>query len=430
MYTKPTLKYPVLLFPIIHPEPNETCPICLARYSEDKTPQVTKLPCNHFFHSACIREWLISRARTCPVCRHVLQPSSFSRSDSSGSADGARGASGGGGDGAVGAAAPDSGAASAAGATGGALSIDTMDGLSPHLDFIRSFDEAVEQRQIEQRTRQGLPNPTSAAYDALDFSDFDYDTLPALVRALSSDEDAARGNGADDDISRPPANPRANDMGRYIVAPTDDYEGYFYDGELPLPPALAIAGGAETESEDEEFWRMDRLDEDPLRIPPNGNDDDLEGAESDEEVGEVARDEELARSDGEVALADDEAARSEGEIARARGDSGSEDDDARGAEDAARGGEDALDIDNFSASPMGVDVLTQCLIGDDGGRDESLEAARLRSRFAEEPAEERVGDGAADEGHTDEDDVLQAFASSSPTQPSLDPPEQLREDGN
>lgn len=50
------------------PNPNDdTCPICLAEY-QPKEILKTIPECNHYFHSACIDEWLMLNA-TCHVCR-------------------------------------------------------------------------------------------------------------------------------------------------------------------------------------------------------------------------------------------------------------------------------------------------------------------------------------------------------------------------
>lgn len=52
-----------------------TCPICLCDYQSEET--LRNLPeCNHYFHAACIDEWLKINA-TCPVCRKSPGPSSM-----------------------------------------------------------------------------------------------------------------------------------------------------------------------------------------------------------------------------------------------------------------------------------------------------------------------------------------------------------------
>ena len=48
----------------------ETCSICFGEFEEAK-----KLPCNHYFHKACLRQWLerleVSKM-SCPVCRQPV----------------------------------------------------------------------------------------------------------------------------------------------------------------------------------------------------------------------------------------------------------------------------------------------------------------------------------------------------------------------
>lgn len=45
---------------------SSSCSICLGEYSEDD--EIMKLPCSHFFHSACITEWACL-SQLCPICR-------------------------------------------------------------------------------------------------------------------------------------------------------------------------------------------------------------------------------------------------------------------------------------------------------------------------------------------------------------------------
>lgn len=47
------------------------CIICLDDYVEGESV-VMQLPCGHEFHSACISRWLLSRKRTCPICKHDM----------------------------------------------------------------------------------------------------------------------------------------------------------------------------------------------------------------------------------------------------------------------------------------------------------------------------------------------------------------------
>ena len=52
------------------------CAICMESFGEDD--EVTPLPCNgkHYFHTACISEWLKTNA-TCPLCREPVNASGF-----------------------------------------------------------------------------------------------------------------------------------------------------------------------------------------------------------------------------------------------------------------------------------------------------------------------------------------------------------------
>lgn len=44
------------------------CVVCLEEYV-DGVSRVMKLPCGHEFHEGCITPWLITRRRTCPICK-------------------------------------------------------------------------------------------------------------------------------------------------------------------------------------------------------------------------------------------------------------------------------------------------------------------------------------------------------------------------
>ncbi|OAL06216.1 hypothetical protein IQ06DRAFT_343449 [Phaeosphaeriaceae sp. SRC1lsM3a] len=44
------------------------CVVCLEEY-EDGISQVMSLPCGHEFHADCITPWLVTRRRTCPICK-------------------------------------------------------------------------------------------------------------------------------------------------------------------------------------------------------------------------------------------------------------------------------------------------------------------------------------------------------------------------
>lgn len=46
------------------------CAVCRC---EDVTQKVVTAPCNHEFHNACLRRWIIDSAKqTCPLCRFVI----------------------------------------------------------------------------------------------------------------------------------------------------------------------------------------------------------------------------------------------------------------------------------------------------------------------------------------------------------------------
>lgn len=48
---------------------DNSCPICMEDYAE--TDPITKLNCGHYFHQACINEWL-KKSSLCPYCRHKV----------------------------------------------------------------------------------------------------------------------------------------------------------------------------------------------------------------------------------------------------------------------------------------------------------------------------------------------------------------------
>lgn len=50
-------------------EAGEECCVCLSRF-EEEDEATRELPCRHLFHRACVDRWLLlSRRRTCPLCR-------------------------------------------------------------------------------------------------------------------------------------------------------------------------------------------------------------------------------------------------------------------------------------------------------------------------------------------------------------------------
>lgn len=46
---------------------SKECLICLEKF--EINDQVTKIHCNHIFHTICIKEWLLKENNKCPVCR-------------------------------------------------------------------------------------------------------------------------------------------------------------------------------------------------------------------------------------------------------------------------------------------------------------------------------------------------------------------------
>lgn len=56
----------------------EACLICLINFNEDSL--VTPLPCDirHYFHTACIEQWLMENPM-CPLCRSPVTAEEISR---------------------------------------------------------------------------------------------------------------------------------------------------------------------------------------------------------------------------------------------------------------------------------------------------------------------------------------------------------------
>ena len=49
---------------------DENCSICLCTLTEDTSlHKYMILPCNHVFHSECIKEWLMNHDYHCPICK-------------------------------------------------------------------------------------------------------------------------------------------------------------------------------------------------------------------------------------------------------------------------------------------------------------------------------------------------------------------------
>ena len=65
---------PVVGKSIYKEEELDECHICLMEYNNNKngTEKVTTLPCGHYFHSKCLKEWS-EKSKTCPMCRCELK---------------------------------------------------------------------------------------------------------------------------------------------------------------------------------------------------------------------------------------------------------------------------------------------------------------------------------------------------------------------
>lgn len=50
----------------LQPGDADECGVCLAKL--EKNVQVSKLPCQHFFHPECIEKWLTQCKNSCPLC--------------------------------------------------------------------------------------------------------------------------------------------------------------------------------------------------------------------------------------------------------------------------------------------------------------------------------------------------------------------------
>ncbi|KPI88543.1 putative zinc finger protein [Leptomonas seymouri] len=56
-------------FPSVSADPSKACAICRDDFLTGEN--VTRLPCGHTFHGACVRSWLV-RVATCPTCRRPV----------------------------------------------------------------------------------------------------------------------------------------------------------------------------------------------------------------------------------------------------------------------------------------------------------------------------------------------------------------------
>jgi len=65
-----TTVYPSYTYDGTHvPEDKKTCSICLSDYEVNE--DIKLIPCMHFFHKACIDEWM-SRSCVCPICKSKI----------------------------------------------------------------------------------------------------------------------------------------------------------------------------------------------------------------------------------------------------------------------------------------------------------------------------------------------------------------------
>lgn len=50
-------------------EPEQLCSVCY--YNAKEGEELTVLPCNHSFHTECIKEWLL-KEKMCPMCKQEI----------------------------------------------------------------------------------------------------------------------------------------------------------------------------------------------------------------------------------------------------------------------------------------------------------------------------------------------------------------------
>jgi hypothetical protein len=62
-------------YDIYHDGNLNSCTICTDDYNN--CDYLTKLPCLHYFHTNCIKHWLLSENVTCPICRKDVRDSFF-----------------------------------------------------------------------------------------------------------------------------------------------------------------------------------------------------------------------------------------------------------------------------------------------------------------------------------------------------------------
>eukprot|EP00931_Biecheleriopsis_adriatica_P124301 TRINITY_DN9942_c0_g1_i2.p1 TRINITY_DN9942_c0_g1~~TRINITY_DN9942_c0_g1_i2.p1 ORF type:complete len:236 (-),score=38.55 TRINITY_DN9942_c0_g1_i2:75-749(-) len=59
----------------------DVCAICLEDCGADE--QLLQLPCGHAFHNSCVKTWLLTRSRQCPLCKQTMQTAARSTNVSS-----------------------------------------------------------------------------------------------------------------------------------------------------------------------------------------------------------------------------------------------------------------------------------------------------------------------------------------------------------
>lgn len=67
-YIKNNMKI-ILSREIINKNTNQSCPICMDKFS--RSSEIYVLPCNHNYCKECIEEWIKGNSR-CPLCRFAL----------------------------------------------------------------------------------------------------------------------------------------------------------------------------------------------------------------------------------------------------------------------------------------------------------------------------------------------------------------------
>lgn len=63
-------KLKTIKFEDLNDKKNTQCHFCLEEYKNDDILLI--LPCNHYEHESCIKEWLINQSNKCPVCKESV----------------------------------------------------------------------------------------------------------------------------------------------------------------------------------------------------------------------------------------------------------------------------------------------------------------------------------------------------------------------